>query len=323
MLTQTPKSSAVLEIERLGFQWSEEAQFDIDTLNEVDRVQVRESEHYSPKASVASYAIQMAQTVFPPIVVSRNNWLVDGNTRIGARKLRKEKYSPAIVIDADFGKNPKTDARFYALAATLNQTGGQRLSPAEAKLAAKKMLAGGETWRPEQISRAVGIKSATISQIKREMAAEAKFEKVGFTRKPSPVTTRALGTADVVSLNDVPFKNLADLSLDANLAAKEIIDIAKEMKATGSDAGMIAHVTARRGEMQQRISEHTLFGNGKPAPSSALRRALGMVTKYEATPSALVEHSPAAMNEHLKVLHASITILQEVVLLQQEVLPDA
>ena len=66
------------------------------------------------------------------------------------------------------------------------------------------------------------------------------------------------------------------------------------MKATGSDAGMIAHVDAKRAEMADRIKEHALFGNGKPAPSASLRRVLGLVTKYEATPSALVEHRPAA-----------------------------
>lgn len=320
MLTNTPKSSAVVEIERLGFNWSEDAQFDTEQLDAKSRVQVRESDHYSPKASVSQYAIQMSQTQFPPIVVSKNNVLIDGTTRVEARKLRKEKFSPAIIVDAEFGKNAKTDARLHALAATLNQTGGNRLTPAEAKAAAKKILAGGETWRPEQISRAVGIQSSTISQVKREMAAEAKFAKVGFTDadKLSPPVIRAFGNADVVSLNDVPYKNLCDLALNANLGAKEITGLAKEMRATASDAGMIAHVTTKRSEMEVRIKEHALLGNGKPAPSSTLRRMLGFVTKYEATPSALVEHSPAAMQEHQNAVWKAIEILKAVHKLQQD-----
>jgi hypothetical protein len=322
MLTQTPKSSAVVEIERLGFDWYEDAQYDLELLDKNERVQVRDSDHYAPKAQVAQYAVQMGQTPFPPIVVTRNHWTVDGNTRKEARKLRKEKYTAAIIVDVDFGKNAKNDARLHALAATLNQTGGQRLTPAEAKAAAKKMLAGGETWKPEQIGRAVGIKASTVSQVKRELAAEAKFAKVGFTdaARLSPPVVRAFGGADVTNLNDVPYKKLCELAVDANLGASEVTEIAKAMKATGSDAGMIAHVDAKRIEMADRIKEHSLFGNGKPAPSSMMRRALGFVTKFETTPSALVEHSPAAAAEHLKVINAVIATLQVVAKLQQEVI---
>ena len=321
MLTPIMKSSAVLEIERLGFEWHEEAQYDLDQLDKARRVQVREFEHYAPKASVAQYAVQMGQTVFPPIVVTRNGWIVDGNTREEARRMRKEKYSPAIVINVDFGKNTKTDARLHALAATLNQTGGQRLTPAEARIAVKRILAGGESWRPEQVSRAVGVKASTISQVKREMAAEAKFAKVGFTDfgKMSTSIIRALGGADVVALNDVPYKQLCELTVDANLGPKEISELAKEMKGTGSDTGMLGFVDTKRTEMSVRIKEHALLGNGKPPPSSLLRRVLGHVTKYESTPSALVERAPDAMAEHLKVLTSSITTLQAVLELQQEV----
>jgi len=320
MLTATPKSSAIVEIERLGFAWREEAQYDLDQLDDTDRVQVRDSEHYAPKAQVAQYAVQMGQTPFPPIVVTSNHWTVDGNTRKGARKLRKEKYTAAIILDAEFGKNAKIDARLHALAATLNQTGGQRLTPVEAKAAAKKMLAGGESWKPEQISRAVGIKTATVAQVKREMAAEAKFAKVGFTGEAnmSRSVVNAFGSADVTVLNDVPYKKLAELAADANLTASEVNEIAREMKATGSDAGMIAHVDAKRGEMSERIKEHALFGSGKPAPSAMLRRSLGTVTKYAATPAALVEHAPAAAADHLKVLQDVIAILQAAAVLQQE-----
>ncbi len=322
MLSPTHKSSTVLEIERLGFAWSEEAQYDLDLIDQNERVQVRDSDHYAPKAQVAQYAVQMGQTPFPPIVVSRNNWLIDGNTRKEARRIRKEKYTAAIIVDADFGKSAKVDARLHALAATLNQTGGQRLTPQEAKAAAKKMLAGGETWKPEQISRAVGIKTSAVAQVKRELAAEAKFAKVGFAHgdKLPRSVVNTLGSADVTVLNDVPFKKLTDLALDANLAPKEVNDLAKAMKATGSDAGMISHIDAKRAEMVDRIKEHALFGNGKPAPSSMLRRALGSVTKYAATPSALVEHSPAAMAEHLKVIEAAIVTLQAVAKLQEEVI---
>jgi hypothetical protein len=320
MLASAGKSSAVIEIERLGFKWHEEAQYDLDQLDKTRRIQVRESEHYAPKAQVAQYAVQMGQTQFPPIVVSRNNWLVDGNTREEAKKVRKEKFGAAIVVDADYGNGGKTDANFKVLAATLNQAGGQRLTSAETREVAKVLVEQG--FLPAHIERSLGVRGSTVSQIRNELAAMAKFAKVGFTDagKLSPPVIRALGRAEVVGLNDIPFKKLAELAVEANLSAKEIGEMAKEMKATGSDTGMITYIDAQRAAMADRIREHGLYGNGKPAPSSALRRALGYVTKYEATPSALVERSPAAMKEHSDVVWKCIEILQTVYKLQGDLI---
>jgi len=322
MLSPTPKSSpAIVEIERLGFNWSEEAQFDLDLLSVDRRVQVRDSEHYAPAAQVSQFAIQMAQTQYPPIIVSRNNWLVDGNTRVGARELRKEKFSPAIIIDADFtNKDNKTDNNFRILAATLNQTGGQRLTPTEARKVARILVEMG--WKPEQIGRALGIKATMVSHIKRELAAEARFDKVGFKqgKDMQPPVLRAFGTDVVLQLNDVPYEKLADLAVAANLGPKEVKELAAEMKATGSDAGMIAHIDKREAEMEERIRDHALRGNGKPAPSSQLRRVLGNVTKFRDDPAALVERTPDAMVEHVNVIRSAIDILNTVADLQAEII---
>lgn len=325
MLTQIQKiPAAAPEIERLGFSWHQEAQYDLNQLLDENgnllRVQVRDLEHYCPPARVAQYAVQMGETVFPPIIVTRNNRLVDGNTRREARRMRKEKYSPAIIVDADFGKSPKTDANLIALAATLNQMGAERLTPGEIRTAATLLVEQG--WKPEQIGRALGVKPSMVSQIRRELAAAAKFAKVGFTqgkKLPSPVI-RAFGADLLTGLNDVPFKKLADLALEANLSVNEIKEIAETMKSTGSDVGMIADVEKKRGEMEERIREHALLGNGRPAPSAGLRRALGYVTKFEAVPTSLVERSPDAMQEHLKVIHLTVGILQKVAQLQQDLI---
>lgn len=323
MLTQTPKSSAVVEVERLGFNWHEEAQYDLSQLSPDRRVQVRDSEHYAPAAQVSQFAIQMAQTQYPPIIVSRNGWLVDGNTRVGARELRKEKFSPAVILDADYtDKDTKTDNNFRVLAATLNQTGGQRLTPGEARKVARILVEMG--WKPEQIGRALGIKATMVSHIKRELAAEAKFEKVGFTeaKELAPPVLRAFGTAEVTRLNDVPYRKLADLAVAANLGSTEIKEMAAEMQATGSDVGMLAHVDKRRNEMGERIREHSLLGNGRPAPSSQLRRVLGNVTKFSDNPAALVERAPNAMIEHLSVIRTTIDVLTVVERAQQELIDN-
>lgn len=322
MLTATPKSSAHVEIERLSLNWHEEAQFDLSLLSPDRRVQVRDTEHYAPKAQVSQYAIQMGEVQFPPIIATRNNWLVDGNTRVGAKQVRKDKFTPAIVIDADYGKDPKVDAKLHALAATMNQIGGQRLTPQEIKSVTRTLAQQG--WKADAIGRAVGAKPSQVSNVRRELSAEEKFAKVGFTdlRKLGGPIVRVFGDANIVNLNDIPYKNLAELARDANLNVNEIRELTGEMRKTGSDAGMIQFVSDKRAEMSERIKEHALIGNGKPPASSQLRRHLGYVNGHASNPNALVEHAPAAMAEHLKAVEDAIAVLQAVAVLQEAVIND-
>lgn len=320
MLASSPKSTLVSEIERLGFKWSEDAQFDISKLDDKHRVQVRESEHYAPRDQVSQYAIQMRLTVFPPIVVSKNNWLVDGNTRVGAKRALKENFIPAIVVDANYPGTDQNRAMFEALAATLNNIGGQRLTPREAAVVAKKLAAIG--WKPDQICRALGIKQSLVSGLNRELIAEAKFAKVGFTNgdKLSQSQVRTFGSANVAAINDVPFKGLADLAVEANLNTTEIRDIAKEMATSGSDAAQIDLVDKKRAEMDERIKEHTIFGNGKPAAAARIRRVLGQINTYATSPERLVEKTEAAMEGHLEAVTVSIDVLTAVKKLQEELI---
>ena len=315
MLNKNPKSSlspAIAEIERLGFSWYEDSQFELSRLSKDRRIQVRDSDHYSPRANVAQFAVQMREKPFAPIVVTANDWTGDGNTRVEAELVNKSKFTPAIVIEAEYGKDVKTDAKLKALAATLNQQNGQRLTTQEIKLVGRELVQNG--WKPDEIARTIGLKAGAVTQIKRELAAEAKLKKVGFRDidKLSQSTLQVLGMDPAIGLNDVPFKAVADLIMDANLQPKEIREMAEEMRKVGADTGQIDYVEARRGEMEERINDHRIMGNGKPAVSSQLRRALGLVIKYGDNPSVMVEKANPARDEHLRVLRKAIAILTEV-----------
>jgi hypothetical protein len=320
MLAPTPKSKEIVEIERLGIKWHEEPQFELARLSPDKRVQVRDSEHYAPKSVVAQYAVQMRETVFPPIIVTLNGWLVDGNTRVGAKEVNKEKFTHAIVLDVEYGKNAKTDAELHALAATLNQGNGVRLTPAEMRKVAETLVRLG--WKNDTVARAVGIKNGVVNNIKREVAAQAKFDKVGFkdAKKLGQSAVRTFGMEPALGLNDVPVKKLADLAVAANLGPAEIRDLATEMKKTGSDTGMITFIDTKEAEMEERIRENALTGNGKPAPSSQLRRHLGFINGFAQNPSALVERSPAAMAEHLLAVQTARQIIDFVISAQENLI---
>ena len=316
--TLQTKPTAVPEIERLGFGWTEVADYDLTRLSPERRVQVREFAHYAPKESVQRYAIQMGEVAFPPIVVTSDGWIVDGNTRVGAKLLRKEKFSPAVVLDVAWEKaNEKSKAELVALAATLNQTNGVPLTAKESREVAAKLVSLG--WKTEQIGRAIGAKPSTVTQVKREIAAAAKLQRVGLDPNGSigGTSLRALGAEKVVDLNDVPFKELATLAADAGFNAGEIGTTAKELREIGSDTGAVDRIQALRVEMGDRIKERELTGVGKPPTSRQLRQHLGFVTKFVGREQELLETDPNVNAMHVEALTVSIAVLTEVLRMQK------
>lgn len=312
------KPTAITEIERLGFGWTEVADYDLTRLDTTRRVQVRDLSHYAPKDSVERYAIQMGETAFPPIVVTSDDWVVDGNTRVGARLLRKEKFSPAIVLDVAWkGASRKAQNELHALAATLNASNGVPLTARETREVASRLIELG--WKTEQIGRAIGLKASSVTQVKREIEAAAKMRRVGLDPNGSVKgpSLRALGTKEVLALNDVPFKELATLAADAGLNAGEIVGTAKEAKTTGSDEGAMGVVSKLRGELGDRIREKELTGVGRPPVSRQLRQHLGFVTKFVGREQELIETDPKVHQTHLEALTTACDVLDAVLKMQK------
>jgi hypothetical protein len=312
------KSPAIVEIERLGFGWSEVADFDLTRLSVDRRVQAREAEHYAPKETVEQFAIAMGETAFPPIVVTADDWIVDGNTRVGAKLRRKEKFSPAIVLDVAYsGASRKQEHLLHALAATLNQMGGLRLTPKEVRKVAARLIELG--WKTEQIGRAIGLAPGGVTQVKKEIEAATKLKRVGLDSNGSikGASLRALGAKDVVALNDVPFRELAKLAADAGLNASEINSTAKDARSSGSDTGAVDMISNLRTELGDRIQERKLTGIGKPPVSRQLRQHLGFVTKFAGREHELLETDPKVHATHTEALTNAVAVLSTVLEMQR------
>ena len=173
------KSAAVTEIERLGLKYEEVADYDLSQLSTDWRVQVREPNHYAPKDMVERFAIMMGETSFPPIIVTSDRWIVDGNTRVGAKLKRKEKFFPALVLEVAWnGATQKTQDDLLILAATMNSMAGLPLTSKEVRKVTAIFIERG--FKAEQIARAIGLKASSVAAVKREIDAETKLEKVGL-----------------------------------------------------------------------------------------------------------------------------------------------
>ena len=316
----TEKPTAIVEIERLGFSWTEVAQYDLEKLDTKRRVQVRGEGHYAPKDEVERYAIQMAHSQFPPIIVTEDDWIVDGNTRVGGSLERGNKFFPAIVLGVSFGKaTEKQQDELHALAATLNSQNGRALDRKEARAVAAKLV--NLNWKTDQIARAIGVQKNIVGAVKREIDAEKKLTKVGLDGNGAlkGASLRALGQTPVLALNDAPYREVAQLAADAGLNQGEIVALAKSAKESGSDADALALIASTRAEFVDRIREHALTGAGKPPVARQLRQGMGWITKFAGTdPESLVETNPVAIEAHVEALKQSISILTAVLTAQEK-----
>jgi hypothetical protein len=304
------KTAAVTEIERLGFKFEEVADYDLTQLSPERRVQVRETMHYAPKDAVEKYAIMMGETSFPPVIVTRDAWIVDGNTRVGAKLKRKEKFFPALVLDVSWdGGTEKQKDDLLILAATLNSMHGLPLTPKEVRQVTAIFIERG--FKSEQIARAIGLKPSSIAAVKKEIDAAKKLDRVGLGSNGElrGASLRALGAKNVLVLNDVPFKELAQLAADAGLNSGEIVSVAKAAKETGSDSEQVEVIQAERLELGDRIREHSLTGSGKPPVSRQLRQHLGFVTKFSGREQELIETDPKVTATHAEAVRNAVNVL--------------
>jgi hypothetical protein len=310
----------IAEMDRLGLKYEFDPHYDLRQLDvRSRRVQVRDDVNVAPKDKVNTYAIQMKapDADFPPIVVTRDHWTVDGNTRGAAKRLNSENFFHAFVLEISEADADDHEKRLLQiLGATLNSNAGLALTAAERRKSVEAMVAEG--WNGESIARALGIGPSVVTQVKRELEARTKFDKIGLAIDPklSLNSLRALGAPAVVGLNDEPFKELADLTKTAGLGAAEVQSIARSMRDAGSDVMALELIEGQRTEMEERIRHHALTGNGKPPHSAMLRRSLGHIIAYDGKEQLAVEKTPDNVGKHLDAIDKARAILQRIRKLQ-------
>src|SRR5215471_1061469 len=268
-----PKGSlAEIEFNRMGLPALMNAQYDLllpgpekdkdGTLTK--RAQVRDSDNYVPAEAVDRYSVQMGESEFPPIIVTMDDYVVDGNTRRQASLKRKNRYFPAWVIQIKYETAPpEKRMQIEALAATMNSQNGQPLTLAERRRHCASLIK--MNWKNEQIARALGIAVSQVTGIRQEADARARITAVGVRNgRLRPAVLRSLGRTAVLALNNTPYVELVRLAEDANLKADEITTMAKAARETGSDTAALGYLGEQRNGMADRIRQNALTGVGNP-----------------------------------------------------------
>jgi hypothetical protein len=299
-------------IEQFGFTW--ELDFEYPTPDPARRVQIREEKHYTPREMVTRIAAAMARgDKMPPVVVTSDGYLVDGNTRTQAARHNKFPAVQALILQDKYeGCTDKVEHRLHLLGAALNARHGKGIDRDELRKAVE-MIGQDPTYDGTRIAALIGVTDATVKSMLAEMKARQRAESVGIHLNGSVAATplRILGQASE-KLNDEPYRAVASLAQDTGMGPSELREVIKQMHAAKSDDGAVAVVDEQRKARREQIAEYRASGKSKPPPAAKLRQRLGFILDFESNPRDLLELNPEVVAKHREAIEKSIAVLQAV-----------
>lgn len=305
-------------LKKHGFTYTHVHDYDLNQI--AGNVQVRSESNVAPASSVQRFRRMMdADVQFPAVIVSRNNILVDGNTRVAAQKKRKTAYVEAFVLDLDYSADPattderKVTKQVQLFATEANNTNGVNMSTADAIKKANEMILTGATEKA--ITRVTALSRAQVGGLKSCIKATEKMTALGLT-VPGEARCRALGTEDLLNLSSEVYRGVVDLANDADLDPEEIKALRKRLKDADGDVAKRALLASERTSFVTRVQMVAANGRYRPSESAKLRRALGLVLSGQ-DPMLFVEQDPSSTVVHTKVLSESIAVLQSVLSAQE------
>lgn len=287
--------------------------YDMLRLDPDERVQVRIDKNNAPREMVERFVHQMSFSQFPPVVVTQDAKIVDGNTRVKAHWERETRFGPALVVPIDFeGADADTRNRLLLLGRILNNSNGKPLDREERKQMVRTAVTLGMSQ--QQMTGTIGFRPATIRAVQREMDGEDALERVGLDKNLlKPGALGALG--GFAQLHDEPLRALAELAAEANYGSQELKALAVEVARAGSDQNALLQVEHAREADAQRIEDVRRGGAGKPAQSKQLRQRLGFIAARD--PEVMVERNPEEAQDHLRAIRQAIEILTRTLEVQE------
>ncbi len=287
MLSAGELQYAALEAKLIewGLTYSVELELPIADIVVSDDNQIR-STGRAPKDRVDEYRMQMqAGTIFPPILIrTPGNILIDGNTRIEAAKKVGRRTMPVLLVDT------KTEAMHKILAASVNQMGGQRLTPEDAHAAAQLMLR--LEYTDAAISRETGRDQ---SQVRKWRTQEDVLKRAAaLDIDLTDVTRTTIETLADIRLEQ-PFIEAAKLFTEIRPKPKESREIVGQVVQAASEEAAIQVVTDLRAEMEVAGPPP----KGRNRETGLAHAAIGNLVKFEGRPSAAFD--PAKREQEMEL----------------------
>jgi ParB-like chromosome segregation protein Spo0J len=299
--------------ERLGFmRWEYDPHRPRPKDPASQRVQVREVAHYAPPAQVTQYVHAYKNNEpLPPIVLSRDGYLIDGNTRVYAAEKLSFPTMKAIVLGHDYeGADEGLRVRMKLLGAAFNVRNGKGIDREELRKAVLA-VAQDKSWDANRIAYLLNctpkLAEGFINEDKARKRAEAANLSPNGSLKPTHL--RQLGAAH---LNERPWKALFTLAQDTGMSSDELARIIKEVKEKQDDEAALEVIERQREQRWDQIEEYRAKGKAHPPYAAQSRQHYGFYLKFKGTEARLVDRGDVRPGEYLAQTEEVIGILQEV-----------
>lgn len=316
-----PEAQLVVDlVERFGFAWVVDTDYPTPPDPKSNRLQIRDEKHYTPQAEVNRYATAMRDGHrFPPIVISADGLLVDGNTRVQAALQNKFPTLETVILrDPWATASAEVQSRMRLLGAAGNIKNGRGIDKAEIAKAVGVYAERGDL-DGARISKLLGVTRSLVDSILAEQRARTRAERFGINLNGSTPATvlRRLGQA---TLNDEPFRALLSLIVESGMSSPEVQAILKQIKDSPerNDDAFLAIITAERTSREDQIRDYRFRGKAKPPASAKLRQSLGFLLGQD-DPTVMVERNPLLVADHLATVERAVRALEQVAAAQRGV----
>ena len=165
-------------VERFGFHWEFDYERPMPNLGR--RIQIRNEKHYAPPAMVTSIRDAMKRgEKLPPVVVTQDDYLLDGSTRVTAAQRIGFPHIQAVILDVTYESAKESEKRrLAALGAAFNARYGKGIDREELR-GAVEQIGSDPTYTATRIAALIGVTDTVVQSLLAEKKARARAEKLG------------------------------------------------------------------------------------------------------------------------------------------------
>jgi hypothetical protein len=296
----------------VGIQPVLEEHYDRLRIKMQDRVQSRIDKNNAPEAMVKRYTKLMSESVFPAVLLTEDDHIIDGNTRVKAHAARSERYIKAWVLPIAWETaDAATREKLLLLSLALNSMNGMPLDETEMRNYANILLK--QNAGDEEIMGKTGLSLSKVTMLRHQHLADNRLRNVGISKemiKTLPDTSlRALGKPNALKLDDDLFTGLFHLTKEAGLKGGAVNSLAASLNEQTSPDSKRERLARERRALDSQILANQ-GGQSAQMQCDWLRNTL--LKLLDKPISAFKETNTEKVSEYNELLIKGIERLQEI-----------
>jgi hypothetical protein len=250
-------------------------------------IQVRDAKFLAPPFEVAKYAADMANgDTFPPVIITRDGFPVDGNTRVQAYLKAGIKTITAFRLHVDFATaTPSQVKDLEELGTGMNGKNGKGMHKGNVENLVMRWYAPGDN--PKTLAAKIHFPEASVRRIFKIQEGRKWLARISVTDEDQWLKGGhyELFAGWKEKMTDVVLANLVKLACDARFTIAEAANLGQKVIELTSEVAKLDLI-----DSEDRANEDRKKGlSGKPSHAGQFRQALGHITSYRDNPVLGVE----------------------------------